>query len=54
MDTGDILSRLEIIIEAIEYDETDLGEVRENLMEIVNEIENSPSYEDGFEFDDLD
>ena len=57
MDQGDIITRLEVIIDKIEYDETDIGEVYDMLTSLVSDIEFSTDYDADFgdvQFDDLD
>ena len=57
MDQGDILTRLEAIIDKIEYDETGIGEVYDMLTSLVSDIEFSTDYDADFgdvQFDDLD
>ena len=57
MDQGDIITRLEVIIDKIEYDETSMGEVYDMLTSLVSDIEFSTDYDADFgdvRFDDLD
>tara|TARA_B100000035_G_scaffold294287_1_gene284444 strand:- start:107 stop:280 length:174 start_codon:yes stop_codon:yes gene_type:complete len=57
MDTGDILSRLEVITDKIEYEELDLKSVYDSLIELISDIEYSSDYDADFgniRFDDLD
>ena len=57
MDQGDILSRLEVIVDKIEYEELDLKTVHEALTELISDIEISTDYDADFgniRFDDLD
>ena len=57
MDTGDILSRLEVIVDKIEYEELDLKTVHDALSELISDIEFSSDYDADFgdvRFDDLD
>lgn len=57
MDTGDILSRLEVIVDKIEYEELDLKTVYDSLTELISDIEFSSDYDADFgdvRFDDLD
>ena len=57
MDTGDILSRLEVIIDKIEYEELDLKTVYDSLTELISDIEYSSDYDADFgdiRFDELD
>jgi hypothetical protein len=56
MDTGDILSRLEVITDKIEYEELDLKSVYDSLIELISDIEYSSDYDADFgdvRFDDL-
>ena len=56
MDKGDILSRIEIIIDKIEYEELDLREVHEALTLRASDIEYSTDYDSDYgdiRFDDL-
>ena len=57
MDQGDILSRLEVIVDKIEYEELDLKAVYDSLTELISDIEFSSDYDADFgdiRFDDLD
>ena len=57
MDQGDIITRLEVIIDKIEYDETSMGEVYDLLTSLVSDIEFHTDYDADFgdvQFDDLD
>ena len=57
MDTGDILSRLEVITDKIEYEELDLKSVYDSLIELISDIEYSSDYDADFgdiRFDELD
>ena len=57
MDQGDIITRLEVIIDKIEYDETSMGEIYDMLTSLVSDIEFSTDYDADFgdvQFDDLD
>lgn len=57
MDQGDILTKLEVIIDKIEYDEISISEVYDFLTSLVSDIEFSTDYDADFgsvEFDDLD
>jgi len=57
MDTGDILSRLEVITDKIEYEELNLKTVYDLLTELISDIEFSSDYDADFgdiRFDDLD
>ena len=56
MDKGDILSRIEIIVDKIEYEELDLREVHEALTLLISDIEYSTDYDSDYgdvRFDDL-
>lgn len=57
MDQGDILTRLEVVIDKIEYDEVGIGEVYDMLTSLVSDIEFHTDYDADFgdvQFDDLD
>jgi hypothetical protein len=57
MDIADIISRLEVVIENIEYEEISIVEVQDNLKSLVNDIEFSTDFDLDFgdvRFDDLD
>jgi len=57
MDAGNIISRLEVIVDAIEYEEIDLAGVYETLVEMINDLEAASDYDADFgdiRFDDLD
>ena len=57
MDQGDILTRLEVVIDKIEYDEISMGEVYDMLTSLVSDIEFYADYDADFgdvQFDDLD
>ena len=58
MDYGDILIFIEQIIEAIEYEEINIKEIKAKLEDLATDIEdNIETSEDGFDgfgFDDLD
>tara|TARA_R100000773_G_scaffold5580_1_gene6002 strand:+ start:177 stop:350 length:174 start_codon:yes stop_codon:yes gene_type:complete len=57
MDIADIISRLEVVIENIEYEEISIAEVQDNLKSLVNDIEFSTDFDADFgniQFDDLD
>ena len=57
MDIADIISRLEVVIENIEYEEISITEVQDNLKSLVNDIEFSTNFDADFgdiRFDDLD
>ena len=57
MDIGDIISRLEVITDKIEYEELDLKTVYDSLTELISDIEFSSDYDADFgdiRFDELD
>jgi hypothetical protein len=54
MDYADIIARLSLVIEGIEYNEIDLSEVHNTLVELLNDVEYSQNDYDDFRFDDLD
>ena len=57
MDIADIISRLEVVIENIEYEEISITEVHDNLKSLVIDIEFSTDFDLDFgdvRFDDLD
>ena len=58
MDYGDILIFIEQIIEAIEYEEINIKEIKAKLEDLATDIEDnietSGDEFDGFAFDDLD
>lgn len=58
MDYGDILIFIEQIIEAIEYEEINIKEIKAKLEDLATDIEDnietSGDEFDGFGFDDLD
>ena len=57
MDQGEIISRLEIVIDKIEYDEISMGEVYDFLTLLVSDMEFTSDYDTDFgdvQFDDLD
>ena len=56
MDITDIISRLEVIIDNIEYEETAITEVQEALVLLVSDLESSSNFDADFgdiQFDDL-
>ena len=56
MDQGEIISRLEIVIDKIEYDEISIGEVYNFLTSLVSDMEFTSDYDADFgdvQFDDL-
>ncbi len=56
MDQGEIISKLEVVIDKIEYDEISIGEVYDFLTSLVSDIELSSDYDADFgdvQFDDL-
>ena len=57
MDITDIISRLEVVIDNIEFEEISIIEVKETLISLVNDIESSSNFDADFgdvRFDDLD
>jgi hypothetical protein len=57
MDIADIISRLEVVIDNIEFEETSITEVQDTLISLVNDIESSSNFDADFgdvRFDDLD
>ena len=57
MDIADIISRLEIVIDNIEFEEISITEVQDTLISLVNDIESSSNFDADFgdvRFDDLD
>ena len=57
MDIADIISRLEVVIDNIEYEEISISEVQDNLKSLINDIEFSTNFDADFgdvRFDDLD
>lgn len=54
MDFSDILSRLTILIDSIQYDETTLPEVYDDLVTLATDVEDSIVYGEDFSFEDLD
>jgi hypothetical protein len=58
MEYGDILVYIENLIESIEYEEISLLELRTKLQELAidieESIETSDTYDDDFDFGDLD
>ena len=54
MDFSDILSRLTILIDSIQYDETTLPEVYDDLVALATDVEDSITYGEDFSFEDLD
>ena len=56
MDQGEIISKLEVVIDKIEYDEISISEVYDFLTSLVSDIEFSSDYDADFgdvQFDDL-
>ena len=56
MDIADIISRLEVVIDNIEFEEISITEVQDNLISLVNDIESSSNFDADFgdvRFDDL-
>jgi hypothetical protein len=57
MDIADIISRLEVVIDNIEFEEISIIEVQDTLISLVNDIESSSNFDADFgdvRFDDLD
>jgi hypothetical protein len=54
MDYADIIARLSLIVEGIEYNEINLTEVNNTLTELISDIEYSRDEFGDFRFDDLD
>ncbi len=57
MDITDIISRLEVVIDNIEFEEISITEVQDTLISLVNDIESSSNFDADFgdvRFDDLD
>jgi len=57
MDIADIINKLEIIIDNIEYEQIDGTEIKENLKSLVDDIESSIDFDVDFgnvQFNDLD
>ena len=57
MDIADIISRLEVVIDNIEFEEISIMEVQDTLVSLVNDIESSSNFDADFgdvRFDDLD
>ena len=57
MDIADIISRLEVVIDNIEFEEISITEVQDTLISLVNDIESSSNFDADFGdigFDDLD
>ena len=57
MDIADIISRLEVVIDNIEFEEISLPEVYDALTLLINDIEASSDFDADFgdiRFDDLD
>ena len=56
MDIADIISRLEIIVDSIEYEEININEVHDDLKSLIDDIETTSNFNGGFggiQFDDL-
>ena len=56
MDIADIISRLEVVIDNIEFEEISITEVQDTLVSLVNDIESSSNFDADFgemHFDDL-
>ena len=57
MDIADIISRLEVIIDNIEFEETSITEIQDTLISLINDIESSSNFDADFgdiRFGDLD
>ena len=57
MDIADIISRLEVVIDNIEFEEISITEVQDTLISLVNDIESSSNFDADFgdvRFADLD
>ena len=57
MDIADIISRLEVVIDNIEFEEISITEVQDTLISLVNDIESLSNFDADFgdvRFDDLD
>ena len=57
MDVADIINKLEVIIDNIEFEDISINEVKNNLTSLVNDIELSSNFDADFgdiRFDDLD
>ena len=57
MDIADIISRLEVVIDNIEFEEISITEVQDTLVSLVNDIESSSNFDADFgdvRFYDLD
>ena len=57
MDITDIISRLEVVIDNIEFEEISITEVQDTLVSLVNDIESSSNFDADFgdiQFNDLD
>ena len=57
MDIADIISRLEVVIDNIEFEEISITEVQDTLISLVNDIESSSNFDADFgdiQFNDLD
>jgi|TARA_E500000318_G_C3490725_1_gene184210 hypothetical protein len=57
MDIADIISRLEVVIDNIEFEEISITEVQDTLISLVNDIESSSNFDADFgdvRFDNLD
>ena len=57
MDITDIISRLEIVLDNIEFEEITINEVQEALTLLVNDLESSSNFDADFGdigFEDLD
>ena len=57
MDVADIINKLEVIIDNIEFEDISINEVKNNLTSLVNDIELSSNFDADFgdiRFDELD
>ena len=57
MDITDIISRLEVITDNIEFEEITITEIHDALISLINDIETSSNFDADFgdvRFDDLD
>ena len=57
MDIADIINKLEVIIDNIEFEDISINEVKNNLTSLVNDIELSSNFDADFgdiRFDELD
>jgi len=57
MDIADIISRLEVVLDNIEYEDINITEIQEALISLVNDLETSSNFDTDFGdigFNDLD